>query len=218
MTTDPLDPLDALRQPRPPAPVAPRPAFAAALRVRVEAALAGDPDGQPETDLIPDPATGRDHDDRSTAMPTTQATAISLTPYLCCQGAADAIDFYVRAFDAVEVTRLEEPSGRIGHAELTIGGIPFDLADEYPEYGVVSPATLGGTPFTLTLEVTDADAVFAQAVAAGATVQREMSDQFYGYRAGQVLDPFGYRWSIRTKLEDLSADELERRFRELDES
>lgn len=151
-------------------------------------------------------------------MPPSITTAVSLTPYLCCKGAAAAIDFYVQAFDAVEVTRLEEPGGRIGHAELTIGGVPFDLADEYPEYGVISPETLGGTPFTLTLEVADADAVFARAVAAGATVQRELSDQFYGFRAGQVLDPFGYRWSIRTKLEDLSAEELERRFQELDES
>jgi len=151
-------------------------------------------------------------------MPTTLTTAVSLTPYLCCKDAAAAIDFYVRAFDAVEVTRLEEPGGRIGHAELTIGGVPFDLADEYPEYDVISPETLGGTPFSLNLEVADADTVFAQAVAAGATVLRELSDQFYGYRAGQVVDPFGYRWSIRTKLEDLSAEELDRRFRALDES
>src|SRR5690348_9975132 len=111
-------------------------------------------------------------------------------PYLCCKGAARAIEFYKQAFGATEVMRLAEPSGRIGHAEIKIGAALIMLADEYPEMDVRSPQSLGGSPVTIHLYVDDVDALAQRATAAGAKVLRPVDDQFYGDRSGRLSDPF----------------------------
>lgn len=139
----------------------------------------------------------------------------TLTPYLTVKGASEAIAFYTRAFGAEELFRMALPDGRIGHAEIRIGNSPIMLADEFPEMGNKSPGTLGGSPISLLIYVEDSDAIFARAVAAGATVLRPMADQFYGDRSGMVKDPFGHTWSISTHREDVSPDELERRAKAL---
>lgn len=139
----------------------------------------------------------------------------TLTPYLTVKGASEAIAFYTRAFGAEELFRMAQPDGRIGHAEIRIGNSPIMLADEFPEMGNKSPGTLGGSPISLLIYVEDSDAIFARAVAAGATVLRPMADQFYGDRSGMVKDPFGHTWSISTHREDVSPDELERRAKAL---
>lgn len=135
-----------------------------------------------------------------------------MTPYLCVAGAADAIAFYVRAFGAVETMRLAEPGGRIGHAEITIGGAPLMLSDEYPEEGVKSPKTIGGTPVAIHVYVPDVDALAERAAAAGATIVRPVADQFYGDRSTTLLDPFGHRWFFATRKEELSNEEVQRRY------
>ena len=133
------------------------------------------------------------------------------TPYLIVQGAARAIDFYVRAFRAKETMRFPGPDGRIGHAEVRVGTSPIMLADEFPEMGAKSPKTLGGTPVNLLLYVEDVDALFAQAVGAGAKPLRPVKDQFYGDRSGTLEDPFGHVWTIATHVEDVPPEELQRR-------
>jgi len=135
-----------------------------------------------------------------------------LTPYICCQEAARAIEFYARAFGATERMRLAEPDGRIGHAEIDVAGAAVMLSDEYPDHGVRSPKTIGGTPVTLHLYVDDVDAFVLRAVAAGATLRRPVADQFYGDRAGQIEDPFGHVWHVATRKEELSNDEVQRRY------
>ena len=133
----------------------------------------------------------------------------AITPYLVISGAAAAIDFYKRAFGATEVLRMPDPSGqKIGHAELKIGDASFMLADEYPDMGHRSPASLGGTPVSMLVYVENVDQVVAQALAAGATELRPVADQFYGDRVGMVADPFGHVWSIATHVEDVPSDEL----------
>jgi uncharacterized glyoxalase superfamily protein PhnB len=134
------------------------------------------------------------------------------TPYLCVRDTAEAIEFYRRAFGATEVMRLVEPSGRIGYAQITIGRSAIMLADEFPEIGVLSPQSLGGTSVSIDLLVDDADAVVARAVAAGATVQRPVADQFYGVRSGTVVDPFGHRWLIGARIEAVTPGEMQRRY------
>jgi PhnB protein len=134
-----------------------------------------------------------------------------IVPYLSVKGAARALDFYTAAFGAVESIRLPTPDGRLGHAELTIGGALLMLADEFPEMAFVSPKTVGGTSVTLSLEVEDADATVNRAVAAGAKVVRPVADQFYGRRSGQVLDPFGHRWDISAVTEQLTNEEIAER-------
>jgi PhnB protein len=134
-----------------------------------------------------------------------------VTPYLSVNGASDAIDFYRQVFGAQERVRMAEPSGRVGHAELTLGDSVIMLADEYPEMGVLSPKTIGGTPVTIAVYVDDVDATFNQAVQSGATVLREVENQFYGDRSGQIEDPFGHRWSISTHVEDVSPEEMGKR-------
>ena len=133
------------------------------------------------------------------------------TPYLCVRGASDAIAFYVKAFGAVEIMRLAEPDGRVGHAEIKIGEAPVMLSDEYPEEGIRSPATLGGTPVAIHLYVADVDALAARAVAAGAKLLRPVADQFYGDRSAPLLDPFGHRWFIATHREDVTPKEMKKR-------
>ena len=133
------------------------------------------------------------------------------TPYLIIQGAAKAIEFYKQAFEATELMRLDSPGGKIGHAEIKIGDSILMLADEHPEMGFRSPQALGGTPVSLMLYVVDSDAMFAQAIAAGGTLQRPIQDQFYGDRSGQLIDPFGHVWTISTHKEDLTPAEIEAR-------
>jgi PhnB protein len=135
----------------------------------------------------------------------------AITPYLIVKGAANALDFYKKAFGAVEVFRFPQPDGRIGHAEIKIGDSMVMLADEHPEMGARSPETIGGSPISMLLYVTDADAVFNQAVAAGAKVVRPLANQFYGDRTGGVTDPFGHQWYIATHIEDVSSAEMQKR-------
>ncbi len=140
-------------------------------------------------------------------------TETSLHPYLCAQDALRAIEFYKTVFGAVEeFPPLVGPDGKVGHSELRVGQSKFAVADEYPEEGVLSPLTLGGTPVQLTLHVPDVDVVFARAVAAGATVVRPVSEQPYGERAGKIRDPFGHNWFISTVIEDLEPTEIAERF------
>lgn len=135
----------------------------------------------------------------------------SMTPYLGIQGATEAIEFYKRAFGAVESFRLEGPGGTIGHAELRIGDSPIMLADACPEAQIHSPAAIGGSSVGLHLYVDDVDTVFARAVAAGGQVLRPVQDQFYGDRTGAIQDPFGHVWFIATHREDLTHDEIRQR-------
>lgn len=133
-------------------------------------------------------------------------------PYLLVHDTAAAIAFYTAAFGAEEQFRLSEPSGRIGHAQITIGPATLMLADEHPEQGFRGPRTLGGTPFAMHLHVTDVDAAFARALRAGATVVRPLQDQFYGERSGRVRDPFGHEWLLGGHIEDVSTEEMQRRY------
>ncbi len=133
------------------------------------------------------------------------------TPYLIVKDAARAIEFYKKAFGATELMRMADASGKIGHAEIKIGDSPIMLADEVPGMGYRSPESLGGSPVSILLYVEDVDAVFNQAVAAGAKVERPVKDQFYGGRTGGVTDPFGHVWYIATHKEDVSPEELQKR-------
>ncbi len=133
-----------------------------------------------------------------------------LTPALCVDGASDAIEFYTQILGATERMRLED-GDRIGHAELEFADSLVMISDEYAEIGVVGPETLGGTAVSLNVYVEDVDATFAAALAAGATELRPVSDQFYGDRAGQFLDPWGHRWGVASRVEEVDHDELARR-------
>jgi PhnB protein len=130
---------------------------------------------------------------------------------MCVDGASSAIDFYAKVFGATERMRMPEPDGRIGHAELLIGDSLIMLSDEFPELGVRSPKSLGGTSVTLSVYVEDVDGVFDRALQEGATVLRPIADQFYGDRSGTLEDPFGHRWSVATHIEDVSPEEMARR-------
>ena len=132
--------------------------------------------------------------------------------YLRVRDAAGALDFYKRAFGAEELFRLTEPSGRIGHAEIKLGGTTLMLSDEYPEMGIVGPQALGGTSFSIHLHVDNADAWIERAVAAGATVVRPAKDAFYGERSGNVRDPFGHEWLLGHQIEDVTPQEMQRRY------
>jgi PhnB protein len=142
----------------------------------------------------------------------TQTATVRQTaaPRLRLKHAAAAIDFYKKAFGAIEVMRFEA-QGQIAHAELAIGNSTIMLGEEAPEYGFPGPATLGGSPVGIRLFVDDADAVAAQAVAAGGRLVRPVSDQFYGDRSGLVADPFGYTWDIAMVQEKMSVEEMHRR-------
>jgi PhnB protein len=134
-----------------------------------------------------------------------------VTPYLCTDGAADAIDFYVSVLGAKERMRMPAPDGRIGHAELELGNSMIMLADEYPDMGFRSPKAVGGTPVTLHVYVEDVDAVFAKALASGAKELSAVKDEFYGDRTGKMEDPFGHVWIISTHVEDVPPEEMEKR-------
>jgi PhnB protein len=133
------------------------------------------------------------------------------TPYLLVRNAAEAIDFYKRAFGATELMRLVAPDGKVGHAEIKIGNSPIMLADEVPNMGFRSPQSLGGSAVSILLYVEDVDARFRQASGAGAKVLEPVKDQFYGDRSGTLEDPFGHVWTVATHIEDVSLEEVSRR-------
>ena len=135
----------------------------------------------------------------------------TVTPYLIIEGAADAIEFYQKAFGATELFRFPAPDGKVGHAEIKIGDSPVMLADAYPAMGYNGAKSLGGSPVSLMIYVDDVDAIFDRAVAAGATVKEGLSDKFYGDRMGTVIDPFGHVWHIATHKEDVPFEEMEKR-------
>lgn len=131
-----------------------------------------------------------------------------VTPSLAVDGAAAAIDFYCRILGATERMRIAEPSGKIGHAELSIGDSLIMLNDEYPEMGAVGPKSVGGTPVSLLVYVEDVDATFAAALGAGATSLQPVEDRFYGDRSGQFEDPWGHRWTVSSHIEDVPPEEM----------
>jgi PhnB protein len=186
-----LDPFESLRRPSIDRQ-SPRPEFATELRARLDRALS---------------LSGR------TTMPTTATTATALTPYLTVRGAAEALDWYRDAFGAEEQFRVVGDDGRVGHAEITIGGFRVMLSDEYPEIGVQAPATLGGATTAMHLGVTDVDAAFERAVAAGARSLMPPADQPHGARHGTLLDPFGHRWMLSQQLEAFDLDSYRERSR-----
>jgi PhnB protein len=138
-----------------------------------------------------------------------------LSPYLCVENGAEAIEFYAKVLGATERMRMAGPDGKIGHAELQIGNSVVMLADEYPDMGFLSPKAIGGTPVMLSLYVEDVDDVHAKALAAGAKEVRPVEKHFYGDRSGQFEDPFGHRWSLSTHVEDVPPDEMARRAAEM---
>jgi PhnB protein len=153
-------------------------------------------------------------------MSTPQVKAVpddmpTITPHLVCEGAADAIEFYKRAFNAVESARLAGPDGKLMHAMLRIGDSPLMLVDDFPDWGSVGPKALKGSPVTIHLQVENVDALFQQAVAAGATVTMPVADMFWGDRYGQLTDPFGHRWSVATHVRDVSMEEAEQAMKQM---
>jgi len=142
------------------------------------------------------------------AIPEGYSTA---TPYLIIKGAAEAIEFYKRAFGATEMLRMADPQGRVGHAEFRIGDSVIMLADEHPAMGYRGPRALGGSSVSILLYLDDVDTVFERAVKAGAKALRPVADQFYGDRSGTLEDPFGHVWTIATHVEDVPPEELKRR-------
>ena len=142
----------------------------------------------------------------------------SVTPYLIVDGAADAIDFYKQAFGAEELFRMPVPAPgggegrtRIGHAEIRIGDSPVMLADEHPEMDLLGPTSRGGATASLMIYTENADAMFGRALAAGATEERAVQDQFYGDRSGTLVDPFGHRWTVATHVEDVAPEIMQER-------
>lgn len=195
------DPFDALRLPA--APVAPDPGFTAALRARLVQALTPeptDPDAVPTISL-------RGGADMSTTETTT--TADVLSPYLAVHDAAAALDWYRDVLGAIETTRFQGDDGRIGHAEIVIGGARMMLADEFPEVGVHGPRHYGGTAVMLHLEVVDIDHTYARAMAEGAEAQRPPADQGHGNRNATIVDPFGHRWMLSQPLDAARTAEAE---------
>ncbi len=141
----------------------------------------------------------------------------TITPYLIIRGAAQAIDYYKKVFGAIEIMRMPGPDGKVGHAELKIGDSHFMLADENPSMGQghTSAATIGASPISLYVYFPDVDKVFDRAVAEGAKVLKPVENQFYGDRSGFLQDPFGHLWGLATHVEDVSADEMQRRMKKL---
>jgi len=153
--------------------------------------------------------------DMSTAAKQIESTSQavnSVSPYITYRDAAAAIDFYKRAFGATELMRLVEPSGKVGHAELQVGALVLMLADEYPDYGMVSAETLGGSPIKLHLYVPNVDEFVEHAVTEGASLSRPVADQFYGDRGGQIKDPFGYTWIVATHQHDVPVADMQKSF------
>jgi PhnB protein len=138
----------------------------------------------------------------------------SVTPYLPVEGAADAIEFYQRAFGATERGRMEGPGGTVAHAEIQIGDSVVMLGDPFPQSSIKPPTQLGGSSAAIFMYVEDVDALVQQAVDAGATLTMPPEDQFWGDRYGKVTDPFGHEWQLATHIEDLTPEEMEARGRE----
>lgn len=134
----------------------------------------------------------------------------SVTPYLIIKGAADAIEYYKKAFGATELFRMDH-GGKIGHAEIKIGDSPIMLADEFPEMGHRSPKALGGSPVGIMIYVDDVDTTYKKAIEAGGVEVKPLQDQFYGDRSGTLTDPFGHVWTVATHKEDVSSEEMDRR-------
>ena len=141
----------------------------------------------------------------------------SVTPYLFVTGAAEAIGFYRKAFSAEERFRMPGPGGKIMHAELQFGDSVVMLADEFPDMGVKSPKSLGGSAGSIMLYVNDVDASFKQATAAGATAKQPPTDMFWGDRSCKLVDPFGHGWMLATHIEDVSPEEMDKRGKEFAE-
>ena len=142
----------------------------------------------------------------------------SVTPYLSIKGAAQALEFYKRAFGAEELLRMNMADGRIGHAEIQIGDSRVMLAEEMPEapdFVVRSPKSLGGSTIGLCVYLPNVDARVQRAVEAGCKIRRPIKDQFYGDRSGVVEDPFGHFWTLSTHVEDVSSDEMRKRMASL---
>ena len=139
----------------------------------------------------------------------------SVTPYLIVKQAEDAIAFYQRAFGATEVMRLNAPDGRIMHAEIQIGNSRLMLSGEYADANAFAPQSPGSSGVSFCLYVEDVDTMVAQAVAAGAKIERPLADQFYGDRSATLVDPFAHRWTIATHIEDVSPEEMARRMEQL---
>ncbi len=137
----------------------------------------------------------------------------TITPYLVMSDCAAALDFYTRAFNAEEIVRMPMPDGSIMHAEIRIGDSMLMLSDESADWGAYGPQHYGGSPAHVMLYLPDADATYAQAIAAGATAVRPMENQFWGDRMGRIADPFGHQWSLGTHVEDVEPEEMERRFK-----
>lgn len=148
-------------------------------------------------------------------MTTAVQQKVVAKPYLSVRNAAAALEFYKNGFGAEVIFRLDEPDGRIGHAQIRIGDAELMLADEYPEYGIFSPQTIGGSAVTIHLEVDNADAFVDRAAAAGAKVIRPVKDEFYGERSGRIQDPFGHNWTVSQPIEVLSEEEIQRRYDEM---
>lgn len=205
-----MNPFEQLR--RDDRPESPSPRFAALLRTRVEEALAlGAPVPTlhlPERSLTVTAAETNAEPNTEPAPGATAAPPVAaITPYLCVADAAAALDWYAMAFEAVETVRYAGDDGRIGHAEMLIGGATLMLSDPYPEMAVVPPDP-SGSSVALHVNLPDVDAVYARAVAGGATGLREPEDQPYGERSSAVIDPFGHRWMIQTTIAEPSVDEI----------
>jgi uncharacterized glyoxalase superfamily protein PhnB len=139
----------------------------------------------------------------------------SVTPHLVCAGAAQAIEFYKKAFGATEEGRMPGPDGKLMHAMIRIGNSAIMLADEMPEWGSLGPKALKGSPVTIHLYVDDADAFAKRAAAAGAKITMPVADQFWGDRYGKLEDPFGHHWSVGTHVRDVSPDEMQKAMQEM---
>jgi PhnB protein len=139
----------------------------------------------------------------------------TLRAHMTVHDAKEAITFYAKAFGAIELFRLTEPSGKVGHAEIRIGDSVLMLNDEYPDFGAKSPTATGGSPVAFHIQVPDADKAVDRAVKAGATLMREVQDQFYGDRSGMVACPFGYRWFLAATKEVVSPEEMQKRWNKM---
>lgn len=133
------------------------------------------------------------------------------TPYLIITGAANALEFYKKAFGATEIMRIPAPGGKLGHAEIKIGNAIIMLADEFPEMNHKSPQSLGGTPVSIMIYVEDVDAFVKRAIAAGAKVREAVENKFYGDRSATLEDPFGHQWHFATHVEDVPPEEMPKR-------
>ncbi|NRR32840.1 VOC family protein [Oxalobacteraceae bacterium] len=140
----------------------------------------------------------------------------TITPHLVCEGAAQAIDFYKKAFNAVELGRMPGPNGKLIHAMLRIGDSSLMLVDDFPEWGGFGPKALKGTPVTIHLYVQDVDASFKQAIDAGGTVKMPVADMFWGDRYGMLTDPFGHNWSLATHKRDMTPEQMQKEMKEME--